>query len=59
MEQMDQKELSRYLRDEQSKKANEVLNSVKDDLRTEQGQLLLRVLALLTKVNATKNAENA
>jgi len=37
MEQIDQKELSRYLQDEHSKKANEVLTSVKDDLRTEQG----------------------
>ena len=57
MEQIDQKELVRYLKDEHSKKANEVLNTVKDDLRTEQGQLLLRVLGLLTKVNAAKKAQ--
>lgn len=37
MEQIDQKELVRYLKDEHSKKATEVLNTVKDDLRTEQG----------------------
>jgi len=32
-----------------------VLTSVKDDLKTEQGQLLLRVLTLLTKVQADKD----
>jgi RNA recognition motif-containing protein len=37
MEQVDQKELYRYLQNEHSKKANEVLTSVKEDLRTEQG----------------------
>jgi len=37
MESIDQKELARYLKDEHAKKANEVLNTVKDDLRTEQG----------------------
>lgn len=37
MEKIDQKELARYLREEQSKKANEILSAVKDDLRTEQG----------------------
>jgi hypothetical protein len=37
MEKIDQKELARYLRDEHSKKANEILSAVKDDLRTEQG----------------------
>ena len=54
MEKIDQKELARYLRDEHSKKANEILSAVKDDLRTEQGQLLLRVLGLLIKANAVK-----
>lgn len=54
MEQIDQKELNRYLQMHHSKKASEVLASVKEDLQTEQGQLLLQVLTLLTKVNAEK-----
>jgi len=39
---------------EQTKKANEVLQSVKDDLQTEQGQLLLRVLKMLSLVQQNK-----
>lgn len=47
------------MRLEHSKKANEVLSAVKDDLKSEQGQLLIRVLTTLTKVNAQKAAEKA
>lgn len=57
MERMDQIELGRYLRAEKTKKANEVLSSVRDDLQTEQGQLLLRVLKLITEVNQKKAKE--
>jgi hypothetical protein len=54
MERMDQMELGRYMRTEQTKKANEVLSAVKGDLETEQGKLLLRVLKVLTTVNQKK-----
>ena len=37
MEKMDQVELGRYLKIEQTKKSNEVLTTVKEDLQTEQG----------------------
>jgi len=39
---------------ERTKKANEVLAAVKADLQTDQGQLLLRVLKMLTQVNQKK-----
>ena len=55
MERLDQIELGRYMRVEQNKKANEVLSAVKDDLQTEQGKLLLRVLKVLTAVNQKKS----
>jgi hypothetical protein len=51
---MDQIELGRYMRTEQTKKANEVLSAVKDDLENDQGKLLLRVLKVLTTVNQKK-----
>jgi hypothetical protein len=47
MEQHDQKELARYLKKEQNKKAAEILTAVREDLQTEQGQLLVRVLRSL------------
>ena len=51
MERMDQAELAQYMKVERTKKANEVLAAVKADLETDQGQLLLRVLKMLTQVN--------
>lgn len=33
------------------------MSAVKEDLKSEQGQLLIRVLATLTKVNALKAAQ--
>jgi len=36
---------------ERTKKANEVLAAVRADLETEQGQLLLKVLKMLTLIN--------
>ena len=56
MEKIDQVELARYLKTEKTKQANEVLTAVKEDLQTEQGQLLLRVLTLVATVNE-KNAK--
>lgn len=55
MERIDQIELGRYLKNERAKKAKEVLSEVKEDLQTEQGQLLLRVLKLLTQVNSQQS----
>lgn len=37
MEQIDQKELQKFLRQEHSKKARDVLTAVKEDLKSEQG----------------------
>jgi hypothetical protein len=54
MERMDQAELAQYMKIERTKKANEVLAAVKADLQTDQGQLLLRVLKMLTQVNQKK-----
>lgn len=54
MERMDQMELAQYMKVEQTKKANEVLSAVKQDLDSDQGQLLLRVLKMLTLVNQKK-----
>lgn len=47
-------ELAQYMKVEQTKKANEVLSAVKQDLDSDQGQLLLRVLKMLTLVNQKK-----
>lgn len=52
MERIDQLELQRFLQVQHQKKAKDVIDSVKEDLQSEQGQLLLRVLSTITQVQS-------
>ena len=57
LERIDQIEFARYKKREEVKKDMEKLQKLSDDLRSEQGQLLLTLLKLLAQLSQNRQRQ--